>query len=547
MSSPTALMLSFLILAVSAVSANAAVGYSAAADADEVVNLPGAQGIKSSRAYSGYISAPGATPTSKQMHYIFIESLNDPVNDPVVMWGNGGPGCSGLIGLFTENGPWRPNKDLSLSFNEFSWTNVANMLYIESPVGVGFSYSDESSDYDASDASTALLNYNLIQGFLARFPSLRANKLFISSESYGGHYLPTLAKQIVDENSAATNPLINFQGFAVGNPYTTVYSGSPAMFDTFWGHQLVPLPLMQQFKQNDCSNETFSSNKAALTCFAIESQIENSIGELNPYALDYPVCLSQSASAQAKKKGRAQRLWMLHHLEAARAARMEESDIKHRKLADTQNLKDSYQPCEDDYTTSYLNDASVKRALHVKDDIKWGECSYTTRYNMSDSDVSMVPYYQYLINGGYKLNILVYSGDDDSVCATIGTQSWIWNMGYPAQTTWTPYLVEGQTAGFLSQFANTKLAFLTIHNAGHEVRTLGFSLTHVSSSDSVRALTLSFPLLTQPNRSQHTRPASRWTCSPVFSTASSPLFEKESKRGGRRAERRGLIGQTSEK
>jgi hypothetical protein len=145
---------------------------------------------------------------------------------------------------------------------------------------------------------------------------------------------------------------------------------------------------------------------------------------------------------------------------------------KHRQLLATAALKEAYEPCEDDYTVTYLNDPAVQSALHVgKQGIKWGECSYTTRYNMSDSDVSMVPIYQYLINGGFNLNLLVYSGDDDSVCATIGTQSWIWGMGYEVQTLWQPYLVEGQTAGFLSQFAKTKLAFLTVHNAGHEVPT----------------------------------------------------------------------------
>ena len=67
----------------------------------------------------------------------------------------------------------------------------------------------------------------MIQAFLTRFPQFRKNELYITSESYGGHYLPTLAKQIVDENTAAAttgNPVINFKGFALGNPATTFYS-----------------------------------------------------------------------------------------------------------------------------------------------------------------------------------------------------------------------------------------------------------------------------------------------------------------------------------
>jgi len=403
-------MLSFVLLALLGVIVSVRADYGPEALADEVTNLPGVpQSSKPFRTFSGYIGAPGVTATSKQMHYWFVESLNDPANSPVVLWSNGGPGCSGLIGFLTEQGPWRPQKDLTLTTNEYAWNNVANMLFIESPVGVGFSYSDSADDYQANDASTALLNYNLIQGFLSRFPSLRTNKLYISSESYGGHYMPTLALQIVKANAAGVSgPVVNFKGFAVGNPYTTIFSGSAAMFETFWGHQLVPLPLMQQYKQNDCSNDTFVSNKAALTCFSIESQIENSVGNLNPYALDYPVCLSSDRGA---KSGRAQRLWFKQQIEAARSARLG-NDEKHRKLTETTLLKEAYEPCGDNYATSYLNLPDVKQAIHVKSDIKWGECSSSTRYNMSDSDNSMVPIYQELINGGYNLDILVYSGDD---------------------------------------------------------------------------------------------------------------------------------------
>lgn len=84
----------------------------------------------------------------------------------------------------------------------------------------------------------------------------------------------------------------------------------------------------------------------------------------------------------------------------------------------------------------------------------------------------MVPYYQYLIDGNFGLNILVYSGDDDSVCATVGTQGWIWDMGYKvAGRMWQSYVLDGQTAGYFTAWKDTKLGFLTVHGAGHEVPT----------------------------------------------------------------------------
>jgi hypothetical protein len=93
--------------------------------------------------FSGYLPVG----ENKHIFYAYFESENDPVTDPVVLWTNGGPGCSGLLGLFTEQGPFFPQEDGTLSPNEFSWNKVANMLFVEQPAGVGFSYSDDTSDY----------------------------------------------------------------------------------------------------------------------------------------------------------------------------------------------------------------------------------------------------------------------------------------------------------------------------------------------------------------------------------------------------------------
>lgn len=85
---------------------------------------------------------------------------------------------------------------------------------------------------------------------------------------------------------------------------------------------------------------------------------------------------------------------------------------------------------------------------------------------------SMTHIYKYLIDGKFGLKILVFSGDDDGVCPTEGTQSWIWDLGYrTAGRPWQAYTVANQTAGYITKWANTKLAFATVHGAGHEVPT----------------------------------------------------------------------------
>jgi carboxypeptidase C (cathepsin A) len=446
----------FLVLSAALIAQASA--YTAAALADQITNLPGAEGLNLTfNQFSGYLAIPGAQGNSKNVHYWLVESMSSPASDPLSFWTNGGPGCSGLIGFFTEMGPFRPNADLTLSLNEYAWNSVSNMVFIESPVGVGFSYSDSKADYTNDDAGTAVDNYNLIQAFLTRFPEFSSNDLYITSESYGGHYLPTLAKQIVDQNKAGSNPIVNFKGFAVGNPYTNVYSGTPAMVDTYWGHQLISKPTYDNYVKT-CITPT---NPPKAKCLSLQNSLLDSVGNLNPYALDYPVCLTSSSQS---KFGRAQRLWFLNHQLSAAGYTDEE---KKTIIGST----DDYQPCEDNYSDAYLRQASVQAAIHVKTDPKWQECSYTLSYSYADSSVSTAPIYNYLIDGGFGLNILVYSGDDDAICATIGTQDWIWGLGYKITSEWQSYIVSGQTAGYLTKWSGSKLAFLTVHGAGHEVPT----------------------------------------------------------------------------
>lgn len=349
------------------------------------------------------------------------------------------------------------------------------MVFIEAPVGVGFSYSDNEDDYQTGDLQTAADNYALIQAFLDRFPHLRNNDLHLSSESYGGHYIPTLAKHIILENNknVGSDRWLNLKGFAVGNPYTDPYSGLPAMIETFWGHQIISREAYSTF-QEDCngvdvySRTLFGENKgpSRKKCYAAVNKVFDESGSLNPYALDYRICSRSEVSSSALK----QRFVLLNTF-------LEEDNRAHlqRRL----NINE-YVPCTSDYANAYLNQAGVKAALHVKSDIQWYECSDPVwkGYNKTDSrTISTAPIYKFLIESNHSLNILVYSGDDDAVCGTIGTQKWIWNLGYPnTKNMWSEYVYDEQLAGYYTTWKDIDLTFLTIHNAGHEV-----NLTVVSS------------------------------------------------------------------
>ena len=223
-----------------------------------------------------------------------------------------------MLGFFTEMGPFRPQQDMNLTLNPWSWNRISNMVFIEAPCYVGFSYSSATGDrphlepscqqsfyeypkccHDSADKynldhcnddeGTASDNYDLIQAFYTRYPAYKTNDLYISSESYGGHYMPTLAMKIVHENNKTTNQtnVLNFKGFAVGNPYTTTYSGELAMLETFWYRQLIAEPTWKAF-QTTCIDADGPSKD---DCDALYYEIQRQIGDINYYAMDYPVCI----------------------------------------------------------------------------------------------------------------------------------------------------------------------------------------------------------------------------------------------------------------
>lgn len=107
---------------------------------DDVTHLPGMTFKPNYQQWSGHLQArPG-----KYLHYWFVTSQRDPIKDPLVLWLNGGPGCSSLDGFLSENGPLHVNDNGDTLYeNKFSWNKIANVLYLESPAGVGFSYSDD--------------------------------------------------------------------------------------------------------------------------------------------------------------------------------------------------------------------------------------------------------------------------------------------------------------------------------------------------------------------------------------------------------------------
>ena len=434
-----------ILLSLLFLSSYAAFDYTNDALLDQVIEMPGLGWKPNFNQFSGYLNLEG---THKFIHYWLVEAEASPETAPLVFWTNGGPGCSGLIGSMTEQGPFRPDSNGNIEPNSFAWNKIANMVFLEQPVGVGFSYSDNKDDYKIGDDQAAQDNLATILAFFHKFPHFNHTALYLTSESYGGHYMPTWADAIIKYNDAQeySQERINFKGFAVGNPYTDYYSGVGAQMETYWGKQLLPKPLWDMYVGNGCTDTLQQFNSTM--CSFLLLDFMKKIGNLNPYALDYPVCLT------------------------------EQQRTMHSFLFGYNNELSDYEPCEDNFAADYLNKPDVKSVLHVKDNVEWEECSRTTKYNLADKMIPMQHYYKTILKSKTHpdLKVLVYSGDDDGVCGTVGTQRWIYDLGFSIDSLWDTWYLDGQTAGYLTKFntpfsKNSRFSFLTVHFAGHEVPT----------------------------------------------------------------------------
>ncbi|TRM61781.1 Alpha/Beta hydrolase protein [Schizophyllum amplum] len=172
--------------------------------------------------YSGYLDIAA----DKHLFFWFFESRNSPKDDPVLLWLNGGPGCSSSTGLLFELGPCRVSEEgLNTTFNPHSWTERANILFLDQPVDVGFSYAEEGTTVNTSPVSATDV-YAFLELFMNRFPEYSTQAFHVAAESYGGHYGPNIGSVIHKENKAVAASgksdlkIINFTSLILANGLT---------------------------------------------------------------------------------------------------------------------------------------------------------------------------------------------------------------------------------------------------------------------------------------------------------------------------------------
>uniref|UniRef100_A0A8C9TR07 Carboxypeptidase n=1 Tax=Scleropages formosus TaxID=113540 RepID=A0A8C9TR07_SCLFO len=386
-------------------------------DPDEVVDLPGMSFKPAYRQWSGYLEAgPG-----RYLHYWFVMSQNEPLKDPLVLWLNGGPGCSSLDGFLSENGPFHVNDDgATLYDNKFSWNKVANMLYLESPAGVGFSYSDDQQ-YKTDDDQVADNNYLALKSFFSKFPNFTQNDFYIFGESYGGIYAPTLSLRV-----ATGGTKINLKGFAVGNGITSFALNDQSLIYFGYYHGLFGEQLWTDLNNNCCRNGSCNFyNSTEPGCITTVSQAYNIVysSGLNVYAL-YLDCAGGVGSQHPFHFS------MQHLFRNYRKMWAMEQFSRVVELPDESQLSLNEVPLCINSTAqmNWLNRGDVRKALHVPDILPaWDICSDVVAHQYQTTYKTMKDVYLKLLSLG--LRVLVYNGDTDMACNFLGCQWFVEMLG----------------------------------------------------------------------------------------------------------------------
>ncbi|KAH6888705.1 Alpha/Beta hydrolase protein [Thelonectria olida] len=391
---------------------------------------PAKLGVDDTKQYSGYLDDEEE---DKHLFYWFFESRNDPANDPVVLWLNGGPGCSSLTGLFLELGPASINKKLEIVNNPHSWNNNASVIFLDQPVNVGYSYSSGSVSNTVAAGKDI---YALLTLFFHQFPEYAKQDFHIAGESYAGHYIPVFASEILSHEDRN----INLQSVLIGNGLTDGYTQYGYYRPMACGEGGYPAVL----SDSECQ----SMDNALPRC---QSLIKGCYESGSAWS-----CVPASIYCNNAMMGPYQRTG--------------------RNVYDIRgNCEDSSNLCYSGlgYISDYLNQDDVKEALGAEVD-GYDSCNMDINRNFLFAGDWMQPYHHVVPGILEKIPVLIYAGDADFICNWLGNQAWTDALEWPGQKKFQNAKLESLKIDESSkEYGKVKTSgnftFMQIYGAGHMV------------------------------------------------------------------------------
>jgi len=388
------------------------------------------QDFDSLKMHSGHIQIDKQRDAS--LFFWLVEHHHKTTSNVLVVWLNGGPGCSSMDGVFLENGPFRVKKDGSLSINKYGWFYDADLLFVDQPVGTGFSFPTKSipksMDQVAADFAIFLTN------FFDVFPHLKRNVIYIAGESFAGTYIPYIARDVLRQ----ANKGYSLAGIIIGNGWMD--------------------PVRQYGTYID-----FAVRKK-LVSGIYHTRLEN----------DTKVCLHRLASKETIKDDFCEQL-MQTILSASKSNGQFCINMYDIRLRDNgpndgcgmyvwpDGLQDVYK---------YLRRDEVIKALHAtKKETPWTECDHSVAAALNDDQSE--PSYKLFPDILKQITVLLFTGDQDLICNEDGANamvdSLVWNgaKGLTASAVKKDWYVNGTLYGTYASDRN--LTHIIIKGASHMV------------------------------------------------------------------------------
>ena len=434
----------------------------AAPAADEVFALPGWNDTLPSKIYSGFIDAgtdeQDGVVFDWRYWYMFVECEMDPANAPVLLFSNGGPGASSAFGLFTELGPFTLSDQSILTNpptlfrNPYSFSKLANVLILNSPAPVGYSYctpagpsGNGTSCGSHNDTRTLVHTFAFVHNWFASFPEYVSNELFLMAESYAGVYLGQLTDALLNAHSP-----LNLKGIA--------------MIDVCMGTEVLCGPV----KEGPWHSLLFSAGQGCISLFTFESILALCPMQIlveGPMSSAPPACVAAVAKASVECPSNA--YYDYNYLDQCPPSpfRAQGGDVP-------VPVQPSGYPCGGvDALMTWISLPAVKAALHVAPNAVFESFDNGEGFVYNVTWPSNLPLMRRLQTGVDGMRVLIINGETDPSISSIKSQAWTFGLGFPIEEAWRPWTFgNGSTvvAGSIVQWEGD-FKHVTVRGSGHMV------------------------------------------------------------------------------
>ncbi|KAK1298370.1 Serine carboxypeptidase-like 18 [Acorus calamus] len=414
-----------------------------------VKTLPGFDGFLPFHLETGYITVDEEN--NGQLFYYFIKSERNPEEDPLLTWISGGPGCSSFFGLAFEIGPLHfdikkyDGEIPKLVLHPYSWTKVSNILFIDIPIGAGFSFARGSEPYMGGDIKSSKQVYKFIRKWLDEHPQFLLNPLYIGGDSYSGKLIPVITNEVIEDIEAGLAPPLNLKGYVIGNPIMDPRLDTNALIPYVHRMGFISDELYESAMKSCMGDFQHFSN---LKCANDINVICRCISGINEQFILEPKCLQGYFDCPTRKLNDRRSL-MDRSIELTTP-----SIVPNPKCREYGYLLVEY----------WANNETVREALHTQKGMTkaWEYCTRSLPY-VTDIP-SGLPYLINISTRGY--HALLYSGDHDMVSTYLVAQEALTLLNSSIVDDWRPWSVDGQVAGFTRSYANN-LTFALIKGGGH--------------------------------------------------------------------------------